>query len=315
MCRRVRTRLRQRAVDVSVVLPVAASQRVIAPWFLALAGFAAMYLPSHWAASQHLWQTEEHGHMPLILAVSLWLFWRARDLADRVRSAPAPVTGWLAFSAGVVLYAIGRSFTVSSIEFLSQLFVVTAIVLVLKGPFALRAMWFSVAYLVFMVPLPATLVDAVTGPLKQWISVIVVDVLHQLGYPISRTGVMITIGNYQLLVADACSGLNSMISLSALGALYMHLVARTRWLHNALMIAAILPIAFAANIVRVITLVLITYHLGDEAGQGFLHSAAGLSLFLVALALFFALDTCAAVLFSDADRSSTGCRQIPGDKA
>ena len=93
-----------------------------------------------------------------------------------------------------------------------------------------------------------------------------------------------------MLVADACSGLHSMYSLSALGTLFMYIMGRTSRLHNAIMVASILPIAFAANIVRVMILVLITYHLGDEAGQGFLHGTAGIVLMLVALACFFALD-------------------------
>ncbi len=126
--------------------------------------------------------------------------------------------------------------------------------------------------------------------MKQWVSVIVEGVLYAVGYPISRTGVTMTIGQYQLLVADACSGLNSMFSLSALGTLFMYIMARKSKLHNAIMLASILPIAFAANIVRVIILVLVTYHLGDEAGQGFLHGAAGMVLMLVALVCFFALD-------------------------
>jgi exosortase/archaeosortase family protein len=67
-------------------------------------------------------------------------------------------------------------------------------------------------------------------------------------------------------------------------------------MHNALMLASILPIAFIANIVRVVVLVLITYHFGDEAGQGFLHGAAGMVLMLVALAGFFALDALLARL-------------------
>ena len=78
--------------------------------------------------------------------------------------------------------------------------------------------------------------------------------------------------------------------LSALGTLFMYIMGRTSRLHNAIMVASILPIAFAANIVRVMILVLITYHLGDEAGQGFLHGTAGIVLMLVALACFFALD-------------------------
>ena len=93
-----------------------------------------------------------------------------------------------------------------------------------------------------------------------------------------------------MLVADACSGLHSMYSLTALGTLFMYIMGRTSRLHNALMLVSILPIAFVANIVRVMALVLITYHLGDEAGQGFLHGTAGIVLMLVALAFFFALD-------------------------
>ena len=104
---------------------------------------------------------------------------------------------------------------------------------------------------------------------------------------------MLTIGQYQMLVADACSGLHSMYSLTALGTLFMYIMARTSRLHNAMMLVSIPPIAFVANIVRVIVLVLITYHLGDEAGQGFLHGAAGMVLMLVALAGFFALDALA----------------------
>jgi len=150
--------------------------------------------------------------------------------------------------------------------------------------------------------LPGIIVDAVTGPLKNWISAIVVEILYRVGYPISRNGVVLTIGQYQMLVADACSGLHSMYSLSALGTLFMYIMGRTSRLHNAVMVASILPIAFAANIVRVMILVLITYHLGDEAGQGFLHGAAGIVLMLVALVCLFALDTLLGRLIADPGR-------------
>ena len=126
--------------------------------------------------------------------------------------------------------------------------------------------------------------------MKQAISAIVVELLYDVGYPISRSGVVITIGQYQMLVADACSGLHSMISLSALGTLYMFITGRQSVLHNVAMLAAILPIAFLANVVRVVVLVLITYHFGDEAGQGFLHGAAGVVLLLAALSFLFLLD-------------------------
>ena len=249
-----------------------------------------MYLPVYWWAANSIWQSEEQGHGALILAVMLWLFWGLRKPIDSVIPRPAPVAGWVIFGFGLFVYFVGQVFQISILEFGSQPFVVAGILLLLKGPAAVRVAWFALFYFIFMIPLPGVIVDAVTGPLKQWISVIVVELLYDVGYPIARNGVVLTIGQYQMLVADACSGLHSMYSLSALGTLFMYIMARRSKLHNAIMLVSILPIAFAANIVRVIALVLITFHLGDAAGQGFLHGAAGIVLMLVALMGLFALD-------------------------
>ena len=272
----------------------AQARRPLQPWLWVALGVAALYLPSYWNAAHGLWQTDEFGHAPLILAIVVWLFWQSRHAVDRSPDAPRSGSGWLLLALGLALYALGRTAGVSSVEFASQVFIAGAVLLLLKGSQGLRAAWFPVFYLVFMVPLPGTVVDALTEPLKHWISIIVVDLLHAVGYPIGRSGVMLTVGRYELLVADACSGLNSMFSLAALGALFIHIMGRQSRLHTALLVLAIVPIAFAANIVRVVSLVLITYHFGDAAGQGFLHGAAGIVLMLVALLAFFALDWCLA---------------------
>ena len=260
------------------------------PWWIAIAGFAAMYLPLYWSAVNGIWQTDEHGHGALILLVLLWLFWGLREPIAAAPVRPAPGWGWPLFAFGLLLYVVGQVVGIAIFMFGSQPFVVAGILLLMRGPDAIRVAWFALFYFIFMIPLPGLFVDAVTGPLKQGISVIVVELLYRVGYPISRNGVILTIGQYQMLVADACSGLHSMYSLSALGTLFMYIMARRSRLHNAIMLASILPIAFVANIVRVIALVLITYHFGDEAGQGFLHGAAGMVLMLVALLFFFALD-------------------------
>jgi exosortase B len=259
-------------------------------WLVAIGGFAAMYLPVYWWAATGIWQSEEQAHGALILAVMLWLFWGLRRDIAAAETKAAPGWGWPLFAFGLLVYFVGRVFGISILEFGSQPFVVAGILLLMKGRGALRIAWFPVIYFIFMIPLPGILVDAITGPLKQWISVIVVEVLYRVGYPISRNGVILTIGQYEMLVADACSGLHSMYSLSALGTLFMYIMKRKSKLHNAIMLASILPIAFAANIIRVVVLVLITYHFGDEAGQGFLHGAAGMLLMLVALMFFFLLD-------------------------
>jgi exosortase B len=281
----------------------AQAQRPLQPWLWVALGVAALYLPSYWNAAQGLWQTDEFGHAPLILGITAWLFWQSRHAVDQAPDALRSGSGWLLLALGLALYALGRAAGVSSVEFASQVFVASAVLLLLKGSQGLRAAWFPVFYLVFMVPLPGTVVDALTEPLKHWISILVVDVLHALGYPIGRSGVMITVGRYELLVADACSGLNSMFSLAALGALFIHIMGRKGRLHTALLVLAIVPIAFAANIVRVVSLVLITYHFGDAAGQGFLHGAAGIVLMLVALLAFFALDWCLTRWLPDRGKS------------
>lgn len=259
-------------------------------WLIALGGFAAMYVPLYWWAAEGIWQSDDHGHGPIILAVLIWLFWDLRHEIHNLSFQPAPVLGWPIFGLGIFIYLTGRVFGISILEFTSQPLVVAGALLLMKGPKALRLAWFPVLYFVFMIPLPSSLVDAITGSLKGLIANIVEALLYAIGYPIARSGVILSIGPYQLQVADACSGLHSMFSLSALGTLFMYMMGRKTKFHSAVMLATILPIAFVANIVRVATLVLVTYYLGDEAGQGFLHGAAGMVLMLVALMFFFLLD-------------------------
>lgn len=262
----------------------------VTPWLIVLAGFAVMYVPVYWWAAHVIWQSDDHAHGPIILAVIVWLFWTLhKDLLESP-TEPSPALGWPIFVFGLLVYFAGRMFNVSILEFGSQMPVSAGLLLLLKGRRALRLAWFPVIYFVFMIPLPGVLVDAITGPLKQWISSIVETVLYAVGYPIARSGVIISIGQYQLQVADACSGLHSMFSLSALGTLFMYIMDRKSRVHNAIMLLSLLPIAFCANIVRVMVLVLITYYLGDEAGQGFLHGTAGMVLMVIALLICFLLD-------------------------
>jgi exosortase B len=144
--------------------------------------------------------------------------------------------------------------------------------------------------MIFMIPLPGVFVDAMTQPMKTAVSYVVESVLYAVGYPISRSGVILQIGQYQLLVADACAGLNTLFTLEALGLLYLNLVKHQSIARNIVLAICIVPISFVANVIRVIALTLITYHLGDEAGQGFLHDFAGMVLFMAALLLIILFD-------------------------
>jgi exosortase B len=278
---------------VSSVLPLPSLSRDPAAraWLIALAGYLVMMGPVYWWAANVIWQDDDHAHGAIVLAVVVWLFWTLRHRLAAVERRPAPVLGGVLFGFGLFIYFVGRMFDISILEMAAQIPVLAGGLLLLKGREAVRIAWFPLFYLIFMIPLPGVLVDAITGPLKQWISSIVVALLYRVGYPIAQSGVVISIGQYELLVADACSGLHSMFSLTALGTLFMYIMNRRSRLHNVIMLASILPIAFVANICRVIVLVLVTYHLGDAAGQGFLHGTAGFVLMGIALMIFFALDS------------------------
>jgi exosortase B len=269
-------------------------------WLPVLIGLAALYIPTYLDLAHSIWRSEEQAHGPIVLAVTLFLIWQKRQTLVAGEIAPRVVSGSLLLGFGLLLYAIGRSQDILIFEVGSQIPILGGTLLVARGWGAVRDMWFPLLFFVFMVPVPGILVDALTAPLKSNVSVIAEQLLYWFRYPIARSGVVLTIGQYQLLVADACSGLNSMFSLSALGLLYLYLKQHTSWTRNAILILSILPIAFVANIVRVIILVLVTYHLGDEAGQGFLHSLAGVVIFVAALLLLFGLDSLLGLILTRA---------------
>ena len=256
-----------------------------------LVGFLLLLVPTVVDLAEQIWSTDEQGHGPIIGAVSLWLMWRKRQDIIDAPYQPANLLGGLMFGGALLLYALGRSQQIIQAEVVGVIVAAMALLLLLRGVQALRLVAFPFFFLAFMVPLPGVLVQAITIPLKTAVSYVAEVLMHQAGYPIGRTGVILTVGQYQLLVADACAGLNSMFTLEALGLLYMNLLGYTSKLRNVLLAVLVVPIAFVANVVRVIILILVTYHFGDEAGQGFVHTFAGMVLFGVGLVMMLATDT------------------------
>lgn len=282
---------------------------VLQAWWPVLLGLVVLYAPTYWMLAHGIWNSEEQAHGPIVLVVALYLIWQKRDIfltdmSARPASAGNTALGWALLVIGLLAYALGRSQDILLFEVGSQIPVILGALLINLGWRSAKALWFALFFLLFMIPLPGFVVDAATGPLKQYISVIAEQVLYAMGYPIARSGVTLTVGPYQLLVADACSGLHSMFSLSAMGLLYLYLMQHTSTARNLIIMAAILPIAFAANIVRVMVLILVTYHLGDEAGQGFLHGFAGIMLFIIGLLFLFALDGVLGFIFPDRPRDT-----------
>lgn len=267
------------------------------PWGQRLAisalvgAFLLLLVPTVMDLARQVWQTDEQGHGPIIGAVSLWLMWRSREAVMQAPYRPANTLGTLLFAAGVLGYALGRSQQIIQGEVVGLWLAAVGMVLLLRGSAALRVWAFPFFFLIFIVPLPGVFVQAMTIPLKTAVSYVAENLMYWAGYPVARTGVILQVGPYQLLVADACAGLNSMFTLEALGLLYCNLMGYTSKLRNVLLAILVIPIAFVANVVRVIILILVTYHFGDEAGQGFVHTFAGMMLFGVGLVMMLATDS------------------------
>ncbi|MBA4109873.1 MAG: exosortase B [Leptothrix sp. (in: Bacteria)] len=285
----------------SGAFPSAPSPVKFPVWSLAVIclAFAIMYVPTFMTLAQTTWATDEQGHGPLILAACAWLLWGMRTDLFSQPAKPAVVPGFLLLAIALLMYVVGRSQRVIEFEASSLILVVVASLLLIQGLSAVKRAWFPILFLLFMVPLPGAFVQALTLPLKSAVSMVAEQVLYWAGYPIGRTGVTLMIGPYQLLVADACSGLNSLFTLESLGLLYMNIMNYKSKTRNLILAIGIIPISFIANVTRVIILVLITYYLGDEVGQGFAHEFAGLVLFSVALVLTYGLDRLLAARFDN----------------
>jgi len=261
-------------------------------WWPVISGLTALYVPTFYGLANGIWSKSDQAQGPLILLVVLYLFWQQREhLSLNPEIKTWPLLGGSIFGLGLLIYTLGRSQSILVFEIGSQILVLSGILLITRGMTALKAMWFPLFFLIFMLPLPSFFIDAVTLPMKMAVSFAADNVLFWFGYPIARTGVMLQIGQYQLLVADACAGMHTLISLEALGLLYLNLVKHDSAFRNITLAILIVPVSFIANVTRVMVLILITYYFGDEAGQGFVHGFAGMVLFIVALALIMGVDS------------------------
>ena len=265
------------------------------PWLAVGAAMLLLYVPSYVELVRGPWQSEALAHAPLVGTVAFALLWRARRQLAQLPEGTAPMLATGGLLTGLLLALLGRAQDLHLLTVASQPLLLGGMIALFRGRAGLAATAFPLLFLLFTLPLPNVLLDAMTGGLKTLVSIAVEELLYAVGYPVARHGVVLTIGQYQMLVAEACSGLHSMISLSALGALYVHLVQPRRLTHNLLLYASLLPIAFVANLLRVLALVLITYHGGDALARE-LHDALGIALFAVALLLLLGLDGLLATL-------------------
>lgn len=272
------------------IAPHSSRTRSLAATIVLALGCAALVLPTMYAVATQTWTTEQGGHGPLVLATGLWAVWR--ELKDQhIEQRPgrlAIAVPALALTLGV--FVVARIIGLLEIEDFAMYGALVSALYLICGGAVLRAIWFPLVYLAFALPPPDTIVATITQPIKIAISSWAVSALQLMGLPVASSGVTIQIGQYELLVAAACAGLNSILTLTALCLFYVYLRRRSDPIAFLVIGLAAIPVAVVANFVRVITLVLITYYFGDAAAQGFIHEFAGLLMFSVALLAIFGVD-------------------------
>ena len=255
-----------------------------------LLGAVAMLLPTLVSMARGPWSLESGVHGPIVVATGLWLLLRRAADIRTVMTPGNPAVTIVGLLVAVPAYIFGRAFDFISIEISALLLALLSVAHAYLGMKVVRMMWFPIFYLAFVIPVPGWVLDTVTQPLKIFVSTVVTVGLAELGYPIARVGVTLYVAGYQLLVEDACAGLNSLVSLSAIGLFYIYMLRGSNWRYSMLMLLLVVPIAIAANCVRVAALVLITYHFGDAMAQGYLHNFAGMVTFTSALLFIFLVD-------------------------
>lgn len=234
------------------------------------------------------WRIDEnYSHGFLVPVVAGWFLWRERK---RLLDAPlAP--SWLGLPvimlglAQLVLGSVAvELFTMRS----SLVTLAIGLVLYFLGSKALRIAFFPLAYLLFMVPLPATVYNSIAFPLKLLVTDVSVVILKLLNIAVLQEGNILNFPEVTLEVADACSGMRSLVSLGALGTAYAFMLPLRTVSRAALMLATV-PIAMAANILRVIGTGLLSHYWSPQAAMGFFHEFAGLAVFIIAMLLIMGL--------------------------
>ena len=236
-------------------------------------------LANHWSNDPN------YSHGFLVPVISAYLIWQKRSELSSLQIKPAN-SGLILILFGLFVLFAGVAAQEFYMKRSSSIFLLAGIVLFLLGWQWFKALWLSVGFLFFMIPLPYIIYDAIAFPLKLFVAKFSVLSLKLLGVVVLREGNIIMFPNTVLEVADACSGLRSLMSLLALG-VALAVLTQKRKLAMVLLVALTVPIAVLTNMFRVIVTGYLAQYYGAAAAEGFFHEFAGMGVFLLAMVLLF----------------------------
>lgn len=275
--------------------PDDASWRKVAMAGAILAAFlAALYWPLLMGLVAQWWDDANYTHGFLVPLFSGFLVWRAR--ARLIGAVPrGSLWGLAVLVGGLGILLLGNIGAENFLMRSSVIIVLSGLVLFHLGPRVLRILIFPLAFLFFMVPLPAVVFYAVTFPLQRLAAENAAWTLDLLGVPVLLDGNVIHLSQISLGVTEACSGIRSLISLLAGAVAWAYLMRPLGLIAVAFVLSAI-PITIFANAARVVATGLIGQWLGVEYASGFFHEFAGLAVYAFALACLGGAYTVARAL-------------------
>jgi exosortase len=250
---------------------------------VALASFAVLFadvartLVSDWATDDNF----SHGF--LVVPLALYFAWERRAAFRRA----APGSSWLGLVVvlgSLALLTVGRLGAEFFLTRVALIGTIAGAILFVGGWARLRVMLFPIAFLILMVPIPQLIFNQIAFPLQLLASDVGAGGLKAVGVPVLREGNVMMLAHTTLEVAEACSGIRSLVSLLTLGVVYGYFMDSRSWVRWALTLATV-PIAVITNGLRVAGTGVAAHYYGAEAAEGFMHSFSGWLVFVAAFAL------------------------------
>jgi len=244
---------------------------------------ALIYLPVFQELYTKRWEFIDYTHAYFILPVSLFLVWSKKDSLKKIpvthKTSEATI-GLSLIVLGALMLDFGWKREYQLVSTLSLIPLLFGMIYYLCGSAFVKALTFPILYLLLLVPPPLGVLDSITLPMRFGASIATEHILKLFNYPISREGLLLSIGGQQVYLGEACSGFRSLITLASLGLAYIY-ISKNSLLNKGLMSAAIAPLALAGNLIRVVSVVLVTYYLGVTKGQAFFHDFSGFVMFAI----------------------------------
>lgn len=216
----------------------------------------------------------------------------------RLRSiAPAPSwTGLPLLAFGLLMLIVGVLGAENFLSRASLLILLAGLVILFQGWTFFRAVLFPWAFLLLMIPIPAIILQQVTFPLQMLAAKLATALLELVHVPVLREGNVIVLASMPLDVAEACSGIRSLLTLITLSIIYGYLMETRIWMRVLLALSAV-PIAVAANSFRIFGTGLLVQYWDPDKAEGFFHTFSGWLIFVVALIMLFALHRLMSSIF------------------